>query len=266
MENKQYALVTGATSGIGLELAKLLAANNYDLIIVSRNQDNLNRVSSELTEQYKVEVISLAKDLSLQNGPFEIYEEVTSRGITVNILVNDAGQGQYGEFIDTDIDRELQIIQLNIAAYVILTKCFLKEMVARNEGKILNVSSIGGEMPGPLQAVYHATKAFVTSFSEAVRQEVKETAVTITLLEPGVTDTDFFRKASQEDAKMVKEGSLADPAKVAKDGYEALMAGKDKIISGFMNKAMVATSNILPDTAVAANMHKMMEPTDDSKE
>jgi short-subunit dehydrogenase len=99
-----------------------------------------------------------------------------------------------------------------------------------------------------------------------VREEIKDTSVTITLLEPGVTDTDFFHKANQEDAKMVKEGSLADPAKVAKDGYEALMAGKDKIISGFMNKAMVATSNILPDTAVAANMHKMMEPTDDSKE
>jgi short-subunit dehydrogenase len=265
MENKQYALVTGASSGIGLELAKLLAADKYNLIIVSRNQDNLNEIANELTQQYDIEVIPVAKDLSLPNGPFEVYEEVRSRGLTVNVLVNDAGQGQYGEFIETDIMRELEIIQLNIVGYVILTKCFLKEMVSRNEGKILNVSSIGGEMPGPLQAVYHATKAFVTSFSEAVREEVKDTSVTITLLEPGVTDTDFFHKASQEDAKMVKEGSLADPAKVAKDGYEALMAGKDKIISGLMNKAMVASSHILPDTAVAANMHNMMKPTEDHK-
>jgi short-subunit dehydrogenase len=134
-------------------------------------------------------------------------------------------------------------------------------MVTRKEGKILNVSSIGGEMPGPLQSVYHATKAFVTSFSEAVRNEVKDTGVTITLLEPGVTDTDFFNKANQEDARMVKEGTMADPAKVAQDGFDAMMAGKDKIISGMMNKAMVAASNVEPDTMVAASMHKMMEPS-----
>lgn len=266
MVNQHYALVTGASSGIGLELAKLLAADRYNLVIVSRTQDNLDRVASELAQEYGVEVIAIAKDLSLKEGPFELYEEVSNRGLTINILVNDAGQGQYGEFIETDIERELEIIQLNIAAYVVLTKCFLKEMVSRKEGKVLNVSSIGGEMPGPLQAVYHATKAFVTSFSEAVREEVKDTPVTITLLEPGVTDTDFFHKANQEDAKMVKEGSLADPAKVAKDGYEALMAGKDKIISGLMNKAMVASSHLMPDTAVATTMHKMMEPTGEDKE
>ena len=138
-------------------------------------------------------------------------------------------------------------------------------MLARNEGKILNVSSIGGEMPGPLQSVYHATKAFVTSFTRAVREEVKDTNVTITALLPGVRDTDFFRKADQEDARMVKEGDRADPAKVAQDGYDALMAGKDKIVSGFKNKAMVASSHILPDSMVAANMHKQMEPVPEAK-
>ncbi|KAA6439811.1 SDR family oxidoreductase [Dyadobacter flavalbus] len=265
MSNQQYALVTGATSGIGLELAKLFANEKYNLVIVSRNQDELERTASELHQQYGVEVVAIAKDLFKREAPFELYDEVSRRGIVVNVLVNDAGQGQYGEFIETDINRELDIIQLNIGAYVALTKCFLKEMVVRNEGKILNVSSIGGEMPGPLQSVYHATKAFVTSFTEAVREEVKDTNVTLTLLLPGVTDTDFFRKADQENAKMVKEGSLADPAKVAKDGYEALMAGKDKIISGLMNKAMVASSHMMPDTMVASNMHKMMEPVDESK-
>jgi short-subunit dehydrogenase len=262
MSNQQYALVTGASNGIGLEIAKLLAKDHYNLVIVSRSQENLDSIANELSQQYGVEVVPIAKDLSVKEGPFELYEALKSQGITINVLVNDAGQGQYGEFIDTDINRELEIIQLNIASYVILTKCFLKEMVARNEGKILNVSSIGGEMPGPLQAVYHATKAFVTSFSEAVREEVKDTAVTITLLEPGVTDTDFFHKANQEDAKMVKEGTLADPAKVAKDGYDAMLAGDHKIISGFMNKAMVASSNVMADTVVAKNMHKMMEPTE----
>jgi short-subunit dehydrogenase len=266
MSNQQYALVTGASGGIGLELAKLLAKDKYNLIAVSRSQENLDSMAKELKQQYGIEVITIVKDLSLKESPFELYEEIKKRGIMVNILVNNAGQGQYGEFIETDIHRELKIIQLNISAYVILTKFFLKEMVGRKEGKILNVSSIGGEMPGPLQAVYHATKAFVTSFSEAVREEVKDTNVTVTLLEPGVTDTDFFRKANQEDAKMVKEGSLADPVKVAKDGYDAMIAGDDKIISGFINKTMVASSNVMPDTAVAAQMHKMMEPADHNDE
>lgn len=265
MSNQQYALITGATSGIGLEIAKLFANDKYNLVIVARNPDELERTASELHQQYGVEVVPIAKDLFKREAPFEVCDEITQRNIAISALVNNAGQGQYGEFIETDINRELDIIQLNIGAYVTLTKCFLKQMVERNEGKILNVSSIGGEMPGPLQSVYHATKAFVTSFTEAIRDEVKETHVTITALLPGVTETDFFRKADQEDAKMVKEGDLADPAKVAKDGYEALMAGKDKIISGLMNKAMVASSHVMPDTMVASNMHKMMEPVDESK-
>lgn len=262
MANQQFALVTGASEGIGFELAKLLAAEGYNLVIVSRSQNNLDSIASEFNEEYGIEVIPITKDLFLKESPFELYDEVKNQGITINILVNNAGQGQYGEFIETDINRELDIIQLNICSYVVLTKFFLKEMVARNEGRILNVSSIGGEMPGPLQSVYHATKAFVTSFTEAVRNEVKSTNVTITLLEPGVTDTDFFRKADQEDAKMVKEGSLASPAEVAKDGFEAMMAGKDKVISGIKNKAMVAGAHIIPDPAVADTMHKMMEPSE----
>jgi short-subunit dehydrogenase len=183
----------------------------------------------------------------------------------VDLLVNDAGQGQYGEFVETDIYRELDIIQLNIGAYVVLTKCFLQEMVARGEGKILQVSSIGGELPGPLQSVYHGTKAFVTSFTEAIREETKDSGVTITALLPGVTDTDFFRKADMEQSKLVAEGSKADPAQVAKDGYEALLAGKDKVISGFKNKVQVAMSNLMPDDMVAANMHQQGKPVDDSK-
>lgn len=266
MSNQKFALVTGATSGIGLELAKLFAQDKYNLVIVARNEDELQQTASGLQTQYGVEVTTIAKDLFKRESPFEVYDEVKSRGITVDVLVNDAGQGQYGEFIETDVNRELDIIQLNIAAYVVLTKCFLKDMVARNEGKILNVSSIGGEMPGPLQSVYHATKAFVTSFTEAVNNEIKDTNVTMTLLLPGVTDTDFFNKAEQEDAKMVKEGSKADPAKVAKDGYEALMAGDDKIVSGLKNKAMVAASQVTPDSMVAASMHKMMEPTNKNEE
>jgi short-subunit dehydrogenase len=261
MSDQKFALITGATSGIGLELAKLFAQDKYNLVLVARSEGELQQTASMLQSQYGVEVTPISKDLFKRESPFELYDEVKSRGITIDVLVNDAGQGQYGEFTETDIYRELDIIQLNIAAYVVLTKCFLKDMVARNEGKILNVSSIGGEMPGPLQSVYHATKAFVTSFTEAVNNEIKDTQVTMTVLLPGVTDTDFFHKAQQEEAKGVQDkSSMSDPAEVAKDGYKALMAGDDKVISGLKNKAMVAASQVTPDSMVAAGMHKMMEP------
>ncbi|MCC3156743.1 SDR family oxidoreductase [Hymenobacter sp. 15J16-1T3B] len=260
-----YALITGATSGIGYELAKLFAKDHYNLVIVARDQQALDRVAADFRQQFGVEVVTIAKDLFQREAPFEVYETVKAQGLRVEALVNDAGQGQYGEFIDTDINRELDIIQLNIGAYVVLTKCFLQEMVARGSGKILQVSSIGGELPGPLQSVYHGTKAFVTSFTEAIREETKDKGVTITALLPGVTDTDFFRKADMERSKLVAEGSKADPADVAKDGYEALLAGKDKVVSGFMNKVQVAVSHVIPDNLVAANLHQQGKPVDEGK-
>ncbi|MCC9134836.1 SDR family NAD(P)-dependent oxidoreductase [Pontibacter silvestris] len=260
--NQKYALVTGATNGIGYELAKQFAQNQYNLLIVARSQEELDKTASEFKQQFGTEVVTIAKDLSLRESPFEVCNEIKAKGIQVDALVNNAGQGQYGEFVDTDINRELEIVDLNIGAYLILTKYFLREMVARNEGKVLNVSSVGSEIPGPLQAVYHATKAFVTSFSEAIRNETKNTNVTVTALLPGPTDTDFFHKADMEDAKMVKEGSKSDPATVAKDGYEGLMAGKDKVVSGLKNKVMAAAGNILPDNVVAEGMHQQAKPSD----
>jgi len=261
---QKYALITGGTNGIGYELAKLFAQDNYNLVIVARNPQELESTAAEFKQQYGIEVVTITKDLSEKQGPFEVYDEVKAQGIQVDALVNNAGQGQYGEFVDTDINRELEIVDLNIGAYLVLTKVFLKEMVARKAGKILMVSSIGGELPGPLQAVYHATKAFISTFTEAIQEETKETGVTITKLLPGPTDTDFFHKADMEEAKMVKEGSKDDPAKVAKDGYEALMAGELEVISGFKSKAMVAASKLMPDSMVAANMHKQAKPSDES--
>jgi short-subunit dehydrogenase len=256
------ALITGGTSGIGRELAKCFAQDHYNLVLVARSQDELTQTAAELQQQYGVQVTTIAKDLFQRDAPFEVYTEIKGQGLQIDALVNDAGQGQYGQFTTTDIQRELDIIQLNIGAYVTFTKLYLQEMVARHDGKILQVSSLGAEIPGPLQAVYHGTKAFVTSFTEAVREETKESGVTITILEPGVTDTDFFRKADMERAKLVAEGPRANPADVAKDGYDALMAGKDKVISGFMNKVQAAISNVLPDSTVAGILHKQAEPVD----
>lgn len=258
----KYALITGGSAGIGYELAKLFAADKYNLILVSRTQVHLQSVKQELEQQFGIEVLTIAKDLALKESPLEVYKEVKAKGIDLDVLVNDAGQGVYGEFKDTDLDRELEILQLNIGAYVVLTKLFLKEMVANSKGKILNVGSVAGEMPGPWQAVYHGTKAFVNSWSEAIRTELKDKGVTVTVLLPGATDTDFFNKAGMEDSKIVQETKLADPATVAKDGYKALLSGDDKVISGFKNKVQVVVSNLIPDSKVAENMQNQQRPAE----
>ena len=260
--NNRYALITGATSGIGYELAKLFAKDGYNLVIVARNQQELDNKATEFSTEYSVGVITIAKDLSLENSPFEVYDEVRAKGIDIEVLVNNAAQGQYGKFVETDIQRELEMIRLNIVGYLVLSKLFLKEMVARDRGKILQVASIGGKLPGPMQSVYHATKAFIVSHTDALVNELKETNITITSLMPGPTDTDFFNKAGMEDTKMVQEGSLSDPAKVAKDGYEALMKGKDYVISGVKNKIQVASAEILPDSIAAKQVEKQMEPSE----
>jgi len=262
MENNKYALITGASSGIGYELAKLFAADKYNLVLVSRNQQELDNRAAELRQQ-GVEVVTIAKDLFNRQEAFDLYDEVKSRDLHIDVLVNDAGQGLYGEFKDTDINRELSIIDLNIASLVILTKQFLQDMVARNEGKILQLASIASKVPGPWQSVYHGTKAFVLSFTEAIREELKDTNITITALMPGATDTDFFDKAGMQNSKMLEDkSSLSNPADVAKDGYEALQDGKDKVISGLKNKVQIAMTNLTPDSTVAHLMNEQQKPSD----
>lgn len=262
MENtkERFALVTGGTSGIGYELVKLLADDGYNLVIVARTEDDLQRVAKEIAEKYDVQVKTIAKDLFERDNAFALYNEIVSQNIQIDILINDAGHGNYGEFIDTDIKKELSIIDLNIASLVVLTKLFLKDMVSRGDGKILNVSSIASKVPGPWQSVYHGTKAFVQSFTEAVRSEVKDSGVTITALLPGATDTDFFRKANMTESKIVQEGKLYPAEDVAKDGYKALMSGDDMVVSGFMNKVQVAMANVTPDSMAADKMKKQQEP------
>ncbi len=256
-----YVLITGATSGIGYELAKVFASNGYNLVIVARKELELEKTATELQRDYLINVIAIAKDLFERQASFEVYQYLKERGVDIEILVNDAGQGQYGEFVDTDIYRELDIIQLNISSLVILTKLYLKDMVAAGRGRILNVASIASKLPGPYQAVYHATKAFVHSFSEAIRSEVKEKGVVVTSLLPGATDTDFFVKADMLASPTVQEGDLADPAEVAQDGYEALMNGDDMVVSGLNNKLRVAMSNLTPDETLADNRYAKGGPT-----
>lgn len=262
MENNQkYALITGASSGIGYELAKLFAKDRYNLIIVARNEAELQSKAQSLAAE-GIDVVPIAKDLFKKDEVMALCNEIESRGLNVDVLVNDAGQGLYGLFKDTDLERELDIIHLNICATIILTKHFVKKMIVRNSGKILNLASIASRTPGPWQSVYHGTKAFVLSFSEAIREELKDTNITVTALMPGATRTDFFNKAEMQDSKIVQDpSSLSDPAEVAKDGYEALMAGNDHIISGFKNKMMMLMANITPDSALAHAMAMQQKPT-----
>lgn len=257
------ALITGATSGIGYELAKLFARDGYNLVIVARDHDELSKTKSEMEVSYPITVTTVAKDLFESENAFGVYNEVKAKGIEVDVLVNNAGHGLYGEFKDTDLRAELSIIELNVASVVILTKLFLQDMIKKGEGKILNVSSVAGKAPGPWQSVYHATKAFIQSFSEAIRYELKDKGIVVTALLPGATDTDFFRKADMESSKIVQdESQLADPADVAQDGYDALMEGKDMVVSGFMNKVQVMRSALMSDEKKAEKMAKQQEPVD----
>lgn len=222
--NKTYALITGGTSGIGYELAKIFATNGHNLILVSRDEADLTITRNELLE-LGVDVQIISKDLFDKQSPFDLYNEICEKGYEVDVLVNNAGQGQYGEFSDTNIYRELSIIQLNISSLVVLTKLFLQDMLKKGKGKILNLSSIASKTPGPLNSVYHGTKAFVQSFTQAIATEVKDKGITVTALLPGATDTDFFNKADMQQSKLAKEGKLEDAKIVAKEGYDALMRG-----------------------------------------
>jgi len=259
VDKDRYAVITGATSGIGYELAKLFAQDGYNLIIVARTEEDLQQSTTEFKEQYRIDVVPIAKDLFQKEAAFELYEQIKRKNFLVDVLVNDAGQGEYGLFVESDILRQLDIIQLNVSSLTTLTYLFLKDMVARNEGKILQLASIASQLPGPWQAVYHGTKAYVLSFTEALMRELKDSAVTITALQPGPTDTDFFNKADMQQSKIL-DSKLSNPVQVAKDGYEALMKGDDKIVSGIKNKVMVGMSNIMPEKTVAAQMDKMQRP------
>lgn len=263
MERKnQYALITGATSGIGYELAKLFAKNGYDLVIVARNNDELKAKADEF-KSFGINVITMAKNLFIQEEAYSLYSELKLNGISPEILVNDAGQGVYGKFYETDIHREVDIINLNIVSVIILTKLFLKDRLSKGPGKILNLASIASKAPGPWHSVYHGTKAFILSWSEAIREELKDSGITVTALLPGPTDTDFFNKADMNESKILDDpDNLASPEEVALDGYNALMNGDDKVISELKNKLSVAMTNITTDSMAAHRMSEMQKPSE----
>lgn len=224
------ALITGASSGIGREFARYHASTGGDLIITARRAENLEQLKAEIESEHNVSVTTIALDLGAPDGAKRLYDAVTATGLTVDILINNAGFGGHGAFLDRNLQEDLAIIQLNISALISLCHMFGRDMAERGSGKILNVSSTAAHMPGPLQATYFATKSFVSSFSQALAEELGDHGVTVTALEPGYVHTEFTATANMEGTGLSKlKGSF--PASVAKCGYDAMTAGKLTVIN-----------------------------------
>jgi short-subunit dehydrogenase len=258
------ALITGASSGIGLALAREFARHGHPLVIVAPVQAELDDIAARLRAEFGVTVHPLARDLSTAAATDAIFDDLLDAGIAIDILVNNAGLGQRGNFWETPLDRDVEIIRVNAEAPIRLTKRFLPAMIARRHGWILNTASIAGFEPGPLLAVYHASKAFVLSWSEALATELKDadTGVQLTTLCPGPVDTDFFPKADMIDTNAFQKGNVMAPQEVAAAAYEALMKGERLIVPGGMNKMMVAGRRMMPISAQARMNEKMYEEVD----
>jgi short-subunit dehydrogenase len=248
----QTALITGASSGIGYELAKLFAKDKVDLLLVARNRTRIQQVADELTQQFGVSARALALDLTLPDAPQEVFHGCQRAGIAIDTLVNNAGFGRFGSFDELSWEESLGQIQLNITALTHLTKLFLSPMLERRAGRIMNVASTAGFQPGPLMAVYYATKAYVISFSEALANELDGTGVSVTCFCPGATDTNFQKRAHLEDSRLFKQMGAMQVKDVARHGYDGMMKGKTLVISGLRNWAVAQSVRFAPRRTVTA--------------
>jgi short-subunit dehydrogenase len=253
------ALITGASNGIGLELAKIHASKGDDLVLVARNKQKLDELKSELEAAHKIKVYTIGKDLSLPNAAKEVYDETTRQHISINYLINNAGFGDFGMFAETDWNKELQMINLNITALTHFTKLYLQDMVKRRSGKIMNVASTAAFQSGPTMAVYFATKAYVLSFSEAVNNEVSDINITVTALCPGPTESGFQAAAALEDSKLFKGKNIPSSKTVAEFGYRSMMSGKTVAIHGLVNSILANFVRIMPRALVVKVTRKMQE-------
>lgn len=248
------ALITGATSGIGKELARIHASKGGDLVIVARREEELKKLKSELEGQYKINVHVIVADLMKQGAGTSVYQEIQSKGIRVDILMNNAGLGGYGYFHERTLQKELEMIQLNIVALVELTHCLLPEMIKNGGGKILNTSSTAGFIPGPLQTTYFATKAFVNSFSNGLDQEVRRHGITVTALCPGPVKTGFEAAAGMVNSDLFKGAATASSTAIK--GYTAMEKGKLFVITDMKMKFLI---NFLLPIIPRRTVLKMLE-------
>jgi uncharacterized protein len=253
------ALITGASNGIGLELAKIHAAKGGNLVLVARNKAKLDELKQELESQYKISVYTIGKDLSAANAALEVYNETTQQNIKIDYLINNAGVGTFGMFANADWDKEVQMINLNITTLTQFTHLYLRDMAARKAGKIMNVASTAAFQSGPTMAVYYASKAYVLSFSEAVNNEVKDSGVTITAFCPGATESGFQAAAAMEESALVKGKKLPTSKEVAEYGYKAMLRGKTVAIHGVMNYIMANAIRFVPRSVAVAIVRKIQD-------
>ncbi len=253
------ALITGASNGIGLELAKIHASKGDNLVLVARNKSKLDELKAALETQYNVKVYTIGKDLAAPNAAQEVYDETTHQKIQIDYLINNAGFGDFGMFVATDWNKELQMINLNITTLTQFTKLYLQDMVKRKSGKIMNVASTAAFQSGPTMAVYYATKAYVLSFSEAIDNEVSEHGISVTTLCPGATESGFQAAAAMEESALVKGRKLPTSKEVAEYGYTSMMKGKTVAIHGFMNWIMANSVRFTPRALVVKITRKMQD-------
>ena len=257
---RDFAVVTGASSGIGYELARQFAQHGYDLLVTAEDE-GIEQAAADLRRDGQNEVLAVRADLATYDGVEEVYRAIRESGRPVDAIAINAGRGAGGDFVrQTDLADELNIIDVNITSTVHLAKRVLPDLVARGAGRVLFTSSIASMMPGTYQAVYNASKSFVQSFAEALRAELKDTDVVVTSLMPGPTDTNFFHRAEMDDTR-VGASDKDDPAVVAKQGFDALMKGDEKVVGGSAKtKVQAAASKIMPDSAKAQMHRRMAEP------
>ncbi|MEN8764556.1 MAG: SDR family NAD(P)-dependent oxidoreductase [Wenyingzhuangia sp.] len=253
------ALITGASSGIGKELAYIHAKNNGNLVLVARNLDNLKKIKDDLKSRFKISIHIISKDLTKADAPQEVYDEVISENIKIDYLINNAGFGGVGRFHERNLTDDLNMIQLNVITLTALTHLFLKDFLKTNTGSILNVSSTASYMPGPLQSVYFATKAFVTSFTNAIAEECSATNVSVTNLMPGATETNFGAISGMDKTDLFKKTASANS--VARDGYKAMINGKLDCVSGLTlsQKILISLIPITPKKIILKVVKKLQK-------
>jgi uncharacterized protein len=252
------ALITGASGGIGEELARLMAADGSDLVLVARSRERLQALADELGSSHRITARVVAKDLSEPAAPQEIFSELASEGIEIETLINNAGFGSYGLFTETDLAHELDLLEVNVVALTHLTKLFLPGMIARRRGYVMNVASTAAFQPGPLMAVYYASKAYVLSFSEALSNETAGTGVVVSALCPGPTETGFVAAAGMEQSKLFERGAMT-AREVAEAGYRGLLAGKRLVIPGRRNSLIARTVGLMPRGLVLKAVRRIQE-------
>jgi short-subunit dehydrogenase len=258
-DRNKTALITGASGGIGYALARLFAQDKYNLALVARNGPKLVQLADELEREFGISARTVPLDLSLPEAPQELYDDLLGAGIQVDVLINNAGYGLFGEFANVPLDESLGQINLNITALTRLTRLFLRPMLERGSGKIMNVASTAAFQAGPLMSVYYATKAYVLLFSEGLANELKGTGVTVTCLCPGPTETGFQKRADMERSRLFQRAGAMDARIVAGDGYRGLMSGRRLVISGVRNWLVAESVRFAPRRVVTAISRWLVE-------